>query len=114
MIVTMQGSTPVGAASTIDNVLSGQRYERSPFPAAVGSLFCTGSALGLRAELNIGGVSITPPVEINAQDRFPVVPDDILVSGWEVGEGRLIQLSVSSTPALTFFWRIDLEEADIV
>lgn len=61
MIVTMQGLTAVAANATVQNVLAGQRYERSPFSAGVGNLYCCGSAAGLTAELNVGGTSITPP-----------------------------------------------------
>jgi hypothetical protein len=115
MIVTMQGQTAVAANTTVANVLTGQRYERSPFAAGEGNLFCTGSAAGLTAELNIGGNSVTPPTVVNTQNRLPVVPDDVLVPGWEVLEGRLIQITVVNTTggALTFFWRVDIEEADI-
>lgn len=115
MIVTMQGQTAVAANTTNPNVLTGQRYERSPFTAAVGNLYCCGSAAGLTAELNVGGVSVTPPTVVNTQNRLPVVPDDILVAQWEVLEGRLLQITVVNTTggALTFFWRVDIEEADV-
>jgi len=115
MIVTMQGQNAVAANTTNPNVLTGQRYERSPFQAGVGNLYCTGSAAGLTAELNIGGVSITPPTVVNIQNRLPVVPDDILTTNWEVLEGRLLQVTVVNTTAgaLTFFWRVDIEEADL-
>jgi len=115
MIVTMQSQVSVAANTTNSNVLSGQRYERSPFQAGVGNLYCTGSAAGLTAELNVGGQSVTPPTVVNAQNRLPVVPDDILTSEWEVMEGRLIQVTVVNTTggALTFFWRIDIEEAEV-
>jgi hypothetical protein len=115
MVLTMQDSVSVAANGTNNNVLSGQRFERSPFTGAIGNLFCTGSATGLTAELNVGGTSVTPPTKVNVQNRLPVVPDDILVQGFEVLEGRLIQVTVVNTTAgaLTFFWRIDLEEAQV-
>jgi len=115
MTLTMQSSVSVAANSTNSNVLSGERYERSPF-TALGNLYCTGSALGLTQELNVGGVSVTPPIKVNAQNRLPVVPDDILVDGFETFEGKLLQLTVSNTTgaALTFFWRVDLIEAQQV
>jgi hypothetical protein len=115
MIVTMQGQNAIPANSTNPNILSGQRYERSPFTAGVGNLYCTGSAAGLTAELNIGGNSVTPPTVVNTQNRLPVVPDDILSTGWEVLEGRLLQVTVVNTTggALTYFWRVDIEEAEL-
>jgi hypothetical protein len=108
----MQGSNSVGANATIENVISGQRYERSPSDS-IGGLYVTGSALGLTAELNVGGRSVTPPTSSNAQNRFPVVPDDSLVAEWEAYAGELIQLRAVNTTAgaLTLFWRIELDEA---
>lgn len=112
MKVTMQDQISIAANSTNANVISQQRYERSPFNA-IGDLYCTGSATGLTAELNVGGVSVTPPTQIGAQNRLPVVPDDILVEDFEAVGGSLMQVTVVNTTggALTFFWRIDLEEA---
>lgn len=114
MKVAMQGQTSIAANSTNDNVLTGQRYERSPWPA-LGSLYVNGSAAGLRAELNVGGTSITPPVVCNTQNRSPVVPDDVLIDQWEVLPNSLLQLTISNTTggALTAFWRIDLQEVEI-
>lgn len=114
MVVVMQGSNAVGANGTNENVVSGQRYERAPY-YGLGSLYCTGSAAGLTVELNVGGVSITPPTGVNTQNRFPVVPDDSLVSGWEFAPGQLLQLRVVNTTggALTFFWRVELNEVQV-
>lgn len=114
MNVCMQGQTAVAANTQVDNVLTGQRYERSPWPA-LGSLYVNGSAAGLRAELNVGGVSITPPVTCNVQNRSPVVPDDVLISGWEVMPNALLQLTITNTTAgaLTAFWRTELQEVSV-
>ncbi len=111
MKVVMQSNQSVAANTTVANVLSGERYERVPFNA-IGGLYCAGSAAGLTAELNVGGISVSPPTKVNAQNRLPVVPDDELVSGWEAPEGKLIQLSVVNTTggALTFNFKVELEE----
>lgn len=110
MVVTMQGSAAIAAGATNSNLLSGQRFERAP-GNAYGSLFVTGSALGLTCELNVGGRSITPPTDVNAQNRFPVVPDDVLTASWEAVGGELIQVTAVNTTSgsLTLFWRVDLE-----
>jgi hypothetical protein len=115
MKLSMQGYQLVGIGATVDNILTGQRYERAPM-AAIGSLYTCGSAAGLTAELNVGGISVTPPTTVNAQNRYPVVPDDVLVDEWEVLEGRLIQVTVVNTTggALGFFWRVELAEAQMV
>ncbi len=107
----MQGNQSVAANTTVANVLSGERYERVPFDA-IGSLFAAGSAAGLTLELNVGGISVSPPTKVNAQNRLPVVPDDELVNGWEAPEGKLIQLTCVNTSAgaLTINWKVELEE----
>lgn len=111
--VAMQSSNSIGANSTTENVLSGQRFERCPYSAAMGGLYVTGSATGLTAELNVGGRSITPPTSVNTQNRFPVVPDDSLIEEWEAYAGELLQLRAVNTTggALTMFWRVELVEA---
>ena len=114
MQVCMQGQTSVAANSTNNNVLQGQRYDRAPFPC-VGALYVNGSAAGLTAELNVGGVSVTPPVTVNVQNRAPVVPDDVLINGFEAPQGALLQLTVVNTTggALTAFFRMDLQEVQV-
>ena len=115
MKVVMMYNNSIAANSTNQNVVSGRRYERVPFQAAIGALYATGSAAGLIAELNVGGQSISDPVEINTGNRVPVVPDDLVIYGFECTQGQLIQISVTNTTAgaLTFRWKIELEEAQI-
>jgi hypothetical protein len=112
MKIVMQGSNSIAANATVENVISGQRFERAPWNS-IGGIYTTGSALGITAELNVGGNSITPPTPTNAQNRFPVVPDDSLIQGWEAYAGQLIQVRAVNTTAgaLTLFWRVELEEA---
>lgn len=110
MPFTMQGQNTVAPNTRINNVLTGQKYERPPGDAE-GSLYINGSATGLQAELNVNSVSVTDVVQVNSQNRIPVVPDDVLNAGWMAPEGKLIQLSFNNTTAgsLTAFWRVDLD-----
>jgi hypothetical protein len=111
--VAVQLAVVVLANTTTENVLQGNRYERSPF-LALGSIFAAGSAAGLQAEVNIGGRSVTPPTTVNAQNRLPVVPDDLLVNDWLAEPGELIQIRVQNTTAgnLTFNFKMELEEQE--
>lgn len=115
MKVMMQFDVSVPANSTIQNVVSGQRYERCPFPAAIGALYATGSAAGLQCELNVGGQSVTAPISVNTNNRVPLVPDDLCLDGFEALTGNLVQLSVTNTTAgaLTFRWKIELMDAQV-
>lgn len=109
MQVVMQSSTVFGAAGTVENALTGQRYERPPFNS-FGDLYVNGSAINLlTSELNVNGASITPATNVNGQNRLPVVPDDLLVGNWPCRRGGLIQLRLVATAAATAFWRVDLE-----
>lgn len=103
---TMQDSVSVAANSVSANVLSGQLYEFVPDGADV-TLSVTGSATGLRTTF-ICGVPLINDQAINLQNRFPLVPDDVLHSGMVPG-GRMVLTARNTTAgALTFFWRIDL------
>jgi len=111
MKVVMQETVSIAANSTNSNVVSGQKYERSPGDA-VGAVYNTGSASGLRASLNVGGLAVSDTINVGAANRTPVVPDDLLVDEWGAPEGALIQLQVENTTAgaLVYQWRIELVE----
>jgi len=113
--VAMQGATVIGAGATVANILTGQRYERVPFQGAMGTFYASASVAGVTCELNVGGRSITPPAEANAQNRIPIVPDDHLIDGWEALEGKLIQITAVDTAGAgaTLFWKVELEEAQV-
>lgn len=113
--MTDQLSTAIAAGATNSNVNQGRRFERAP-ALVRGALYCTGSAAGLTCELNVGTRSETPATTVNAQNRLPVVPDDVLVAEFYAAPGELIQITVVNTTggALTFNHRIDLEEVEAV
>ena len=102
----MQDSVSVAANTVSANVLSGQLYEFVPTGTRV-TLSCTGSATGLRATL-IANIPVMNDQAINLQNRFPVIPDDIVYQG-TVRQCRLVLTSRNTTAgALTFFWRVDV------
>jgi hypothetical protein len=113
MIYTMQANTTVGANASVATTLNGQLYERPPYNC-YGTLFVTGSATGLFAQINVNSVAASDEVAVNTQNRVPVVPDDMLMTGWEAPAGGLIQLKFrnSTGGALTGSWKILLEVAE--
>lgn len=115
MQLAMEVESVIPLNGQTDNVFTGQRYERMPFDGLI-TLYATGSAAGLRHELNIGGRSITPAMPVNVGNRSPVVPDDLIVSGVEAFAGELIQLTSRNTTAgnLTYRARLQLEEGDVI
>lgn len=103
---TMQDSVVVLLNSVSANVLAGQLYEFVE-PGSVVTVSVAGSATGLRTSF-ICGIPLINDQAINLQNRFPLVPDDIIHSG-DVPGGRMV-LTFRNTTAgsLTAFWRIDL------
>lgn len=103
-------STSVGANATTQNVLAGRRFERAPFNGYA-TFYSTGSAAGLEEEFNIGGQSVSARVPVNAQNRSPVVPDDVRIMEVPVYQGQLIQCTVANTTAgaLTHRLRVEIE-----
>jgi len=103
---TMQDSVLVLSNSVSLNVLAGQLYEFVPAGLNV-TVSCTGSATGLRTTF-ICGVPLINDQAINLQNRFPLIPDDIIHSG-EVPGGRMVLTSRNTSGGnLTFFWRVDV------
>lgn len=104
--MTMQDSVVVAANTVSANVLSGQLYEFVPEGTMV-VLAVTGSATGLRTTF-ICGMPLINDQAIGLQNRFPLIPDDVMMSN-QVPGGRMVLTARNTTAGnLTFFWRIDL------
>jgi hypothetical protein len=103
---TMQDSVSVAANSVSANVLAGQIYEFVP-PGARVSLSVSGSATGLRLTF-IVGVPLINDQAMNLQNRFPVIPDDVVHAGPVPGGRMILTFRNTTAGALTAFWRIDL------
>lgn len=105
---TMQGSVSVAANGVSGNELSGELYEFLPANANL-TLSLTGSADGLRATFLVGGVALINDQEINSQNRFPTIPDDIMTQEVAPASARLILTFRNTTAgALTARWRVDV------
>jgi len=107
MVIT--GSTSVAADSTSANLLAGDINEFLG-RAAVVSLFCTGSAIGLRAQLLIGQDVTIDDQRISDANRFPITPDDFLSRGGGLPGDRLtLRFRNTTAGALTAEWRVAIE-----
>lgn len=104
---TMQGSVSVAANAVSLNVLAGQQFEFLPQNAQV-TLSTTGSATGLNTSLLAGGVTLINDQAIGLQNRFPVIPDDVM-SQEVIPAGARLLLTFRNTTggALVAFWRVD-------
>lgn len=103
---TMQGSISVAANSVSANVVAGELYEFVPAGANL-TLSVTGSAIGLNCTF-INGVPLVNDQAIGLQNRFPLIPDDVLHAGPVPGGRIVLTFRNTTVGALTAFWRIDL------
>ena len=105
---TMQSSESVAANAVSLNVLAGELYEFLSAQAQV-ILSCTGSAIGLNVTLLAGGVTLINDQPMGLQNRFPIIPDDILTQEIIPAGARLLLTFRNTTgAALTAFWRVDV------
>jgi len=105
---TMQNSNSVAANAVSLNVLAGELYEFLSAQAQV-ILSVTGSATGLNVTLLAGGVTLINDQPIGLQNRFPIIPDDILTQEVIPAGARLLLTFRNTTgAALTAFWRVDV------
>lgn len=103
---TMQDSVSVAANSVSANVLSGQLFEFLE-EGQNATVSVTGSATGLRATY-ICGAPMVNDQAINLQNRFPIVPDDVLMSEGVPGGRQVLTFRNTTAGALTAFWRVDV------
>jgi hypothetical protein len=105
---TMQDSVSVAANAVSANVVAGQLYEFAN-PGQITTLSVTGAATGLRCSLSIGGIAVVQDQAINLQNRFPLIPDDIMDVAKGLA-GRIILTARNTTgAAIVFFWRLDID-----
>jgi len=98
----------VAPNATEANVLAGKLAEFLSEPSRI-ALYASASAVGLNVSLLIGGESLLDDQEINAQNRFPLIPDDFVVEGGGLAGDRLIvRLRNTTAAAITGFTRLEV------
>ena len=98
---TMTDRRSVAANTRTANILAGLPFEFIVAPSIV-RIYLTGSAIGLNADVLIGGESLVSDSEISAANRFPLRPDDLLVEhGGSPGDRLFIALRNTTGGALT-------------
>lgn len=102
---TMQDSLSVAANTPSANVLAGQLYEFVPRVNV--TISACGAATGLRVTF-ICGVPLINDQAINLQNRFPLIPDDIIHNGVVPGGRMVLTFRNTTAGALVVFWRVDL------
>ncbi len=106
-VITQEVSIP--ANSTSANLLAGDINEFLG-RAAVVSLFTTGAAVGLRAQLLIGSDVTIDDQPISDANRFPITPDDFLSRGGGLPGDRLtLRFRNTTGAAIIARWRLAIE-----
>ena len=101
----------MNANSFASNVFQGRTYERAPISGYL-TIYSTASAAGLEEQFIVNGQAITGGgIPMNANNRSPIVPDDLRLAEIPVYQGQLIQIRVNNTTAgaLTARHRIEIE-----
>jgi len=105
----MTDETSIAADSTSVNLLAGDINEFLG-RAAVISLFCTGAAVGVRAQLLIGQDVAIDDQPISDANRFPITPDDFLSRGGGLPGDRLtLRFRNTTAAAIIARWRLAIE-----
>lgn len=109
--LTMQRGPVAVAINAIDfQLLSGLRYERTPFNAVM-TLLMTAAATGVTRKVNVDMEAVAPPQAVAPLNRVPQDPFDTVLSDIEILTDKLIQIPVSNPTAgaINVNWRIYLD-----
>lgn len=105
---TIQNSVSVAANSTNDNVITGSQFEFLPYNAKLDFGLC-GSAAGLEVDVYTGQDTVAERYAVNTQNRFPINPDDFVLSDIAMaGERVKVRARNTTGGALTLFYSINI------
>lgn len=97
---TMTDRRTVAANTRTTNILAGLPFEFVVAPSIV-RVYMSAAAVGLNADVLIGGESLVSDSEMSSSNRFPVRPDDLLVEhGGAPGERIFIALRNTTGAAI--------------
>lgn len=98
---TMSDVRSVAANTRTANILAGKPFEFAAAPSIV-NVFIVGSAVGLRADVLIGGESVLSDEEVSGANRFPQTNTDLTVRhGANAGDRIFVALRNTTGAAIT-------------
>lgn len=104
-------SISVAANTRTANVLAGQQFEFLPARSSV-QLRAASSATGIRADLNIGGEQLAVDTLVPPTNRFPIAPDDTMVTAAGLrGERLFLTFRNTTAGALTVQYAVEIMPA---
>lgn len=92
----------VAANSVSANVYAGKLYEFPPRPSIV-RVRISAAAAGLNATLLVGGVALVADQAISSSNRWPILPDDLMIQAPVNAMARLILTLRNTTGAAITF-----------
>lgn len=99
----------VAANTTIANALAGKTAEFLQEDSIV-RLYAQASAVGMNVSLIVGGEISVEDQEVGAQNRMPLVPDDLIAEvGGFASDRIVVKLHNTTGGAITSFIRVDTE-----
>lgn len=110
-----QDTITIATGTTNPNVLAGRLLDKAPFVCAA-RLLAAGSAAGLYVTITAGLDTICRQVAVNAQNRVPVEPDDVLTDFIirKPGDGIGISVNNPTLGNIDFNFRLILTELEEV
>lgn len=104
----IQNSVSIAANAVNDNLLNGSQFEYLPYNAKLAFGFC-GSAAGLQVDVYSGQDIVCEAMAVNTQNRFPINPDDFILSDIGAAGDRLkVRARNTTAGALTIFWSVNI------
>ncbi len=97
MAIMSPPAAALAANSNSGNVLAGLQFEFTPKTNGRIIVAATGSAAGLVATFLLGGLSLADRVTIPLTNRWPVLPDDVLLDFISGPRGQRLLLSFDNT-----------------
>lgn len=108
---SMTDRQSVAANTTIENVFAG-RLNEFLMTNSIVRLYGSAAAVGLNMSLLIGNELFLDDEEVSAQNRMPLVPDDLVVEGAGFAKDRVIVRYRNTTgAAIIAFARVDIVPA---
>jgi len=105
-MIMVPAATALAANSNSGNVLAGLEFEFIPPPGGQRIIVAvTGSATGLMASFLLGGIALASRVTIPLTNRFPIIPDDVILDfqAGPAGERLFLDFDNGTGGSLTWF-----------
>lgn len=107
-MATVTDRQTVAANATVANAIAGKSQEFVRERSIVAFSICA-AAVGLFATCIVGDEVVVEDQEVNAQNRMPIVPDDLLArAGALPGDRLIVKLRNSTGAGIVAFTRVEV------